>query len=202
MDTLRVWCLCSAVWLALSGCANTSTDPREGGLLGGITGLQSGAYEQRIAEREQRLAELRATQEALHDESVWLDAWQESVTAEVLHERERLDALRQDLSQLEQRVNTLSREQAQSDQRIQALQERLAALRQQLDTHHSHLQGYQEPTPSHTGAALIPAGYNPEADEDVPDAEADERWQALQAQRRALQQEYESLIELSLQLAL
>jgi len=48
-----------------TGCQTVSSDPREGGLLGGMSGLQSGVYEQRVQDREARLAEMRTMQQEL-----------------------------------------------------------------------------------------------------------------------------------------
>ena len=44
--------LVSCTVVALAGCANVSTDPRSGGLAGGINGIVTGAYEQRIEDRK------------------------------------------------------------------------------------------------------------------------------------------------------
>jgi len=53
----RAGLVCCAL-LALEGCANVSTDPRTGGLAGGINGIVAGAYEQRIEDRKSELSDL------------------------------------------------------------------------------------------------------------------------------------------------
>ena len=53
MSTLNHLAVAAAL-AALAGCANLSTDPREGGFLGGVSGLNSGAYEARVHEVESR----------------------------------------------------------------------------------------------------------------------------------------------------
>lgn len=52
--------------LALTGCcSNVSTDPREGGLAGGVCGKTTGAYDRRLQARESELASLSAAQNSL-----------------------------------------------------------------------------------------------------------------------------------------
>lgn len=43
----------------------TTTDPSEGGFIAGVSGISSGAYEQRVADREADVAEAQARNEAL-----------------------------------------------------------------------------------------------------------------------------------------
>lgn len=56
---------CAAFALTLSGCAGASTDPHTGGLIGGINGLATGAYDKRIADRQAAVADLETAGLAL-----------------------------------------------------------------------------------------------------------------------------------------
>jgi vacuolar-type H+-ATPase subunit I/STV1 len=69
------------IFLFLSGCT-TSTDPRTGGFFGGVKGISTGTYEERIQEREKRLELLR------------------SLEQEIQHEKEHLQKTSDDLVQL------------------------------------------------------------------------------------------------------
>ncbi|MET0568316.1 MAG: hypothetical protein ABWZ74_04485 [Hyphomicrobiaceae bacterium] len=60
----RAGLVCCAV-LALAGCANASTDPRTGGLAGGINGIVTGAYEQRIEDRKTELSDLERAEDRM-----------------------------------------------------------------------------------------------------------------------------------------
>lgn len=51
--------------LLLGGCAGVSTDPHTGGLAGGIRGLATGAYDQRVAVREASLQSLEDAEAGL-----------------------------------------------------------------------------------------------------------------------------------------
>ena len=57
--------LCAAVVVALSGCANVSTDPHAGGLMGGIHGITTGAYDKRLVEKQAEVDDLQAAGDAL-----------------------------------------------------------------------------------------------------------------------------------------
>lgn len=60
----RVGLACCAV-MALAGCANVSTDPRTGGLAGGVNGIVTGAYEQRIEDRKTELSDLERAEDRM-----------------------------------------------------------------------------------------------------------------------------------------
>ena len=74
------------------GCA-TSTDPREGGLAGGIHGLSSGKYEERIQQREDRLQKLKEMQKELDEEQAALMTEKETKAAKVAEQRRELEEL-------------------------------------------------------------------------------------------------------------
>ena len=67
MNTLPLSIAVCAI-LGLAGCCTgASTDPRSGGLRGGVCGQSTGAYEQRIKTRESTLASLQELETALDD---------------------------------------------------------------------------------------------------------------------------------------
>ncbi|SEL63767.1 hypothetical protein [Ectothiorhodospira marina] len=166
--------------LGLAGCA-TTTDPHEGGLLGGIQGMGSGAYDQRVQEREDRLEQLRQAQQELQTEREDLEARKTRQRREVALERERLAALDRDVTGLSRQVESLSDRHGEEDQRVQALQTRLDDLRGRMNTQQSALD------------ALEGSG--------MGDAETDLRRRQLEEQRNALREEFDLLMELSLDLA-
>lgn len=161
-----------------AGCAATSDDPTQGGFFGGISGLQSGAYQQRIDEKEGQLKQLQETQQDLETETLWLASFKGSLEEYVAEETAKLTQLEQNLAILERNISSLSGEHARTDQRMSDLQQRVATLKKQLDAQ-------QEALTNHNS---------------TNDPEAQARFQELKAQRNALLQEYESLLDLSLQL--
>ena len=64
LTATRAGLACCAA-LALVGCANASTDPRSGGLAGGINGIVTGAYEQRIEDRKTELSDLERAEDRM-----------------------------------------------------------------------------------------------------------------------------------------
>ena len=168
----------------LTGCANQPTDPREGGLLGGIAGLQSGAYEARVREREDRLEQLRQIQEGLETDQYELERQRTERERAVAAERARLDALSAEVSRLSDSVTDLASRHDEGDARVEELQTRMATLQTGLRTQQSSLD------------ALEGEGRGGGAD---PALEL--RRRQLEEQREALRREYELLLELSLQLA-
>ncbi len=177
--SIRVAALTAALWLA--GCANMSTDPREGGFFGGVSGLNSGAYDERLREREARLAQMRETQRALETETGQLQARKSAVHQQVRADQIRLNQLNTDISGLEQKVGSLSRQQGADPKRAAELKTRLETLKRQSTQQQSALNALE-------GSGL-------------GDAEMDLRRRQLEEQRTALRREYELLMKMQLELA-
>ena len=180
MSTLNHLAVAAAV-AALAGCANLSTDPREGGFLGGVSGLNSGAYEARVVEREDRLAQLRETQRGLESERTQLETHRSDVDRQVAAERVRVKKLDADVVGLEKKVGTLKTKQGTDGKRVGELQSRLAELKRKTAQQTSALDALE-------GSGL-------------GDAETDLRRTQLEEQRRALQREYDLLMKMQLELA-
>lgn len=175
--------MCAGALLGLlaAGCQTVSSDPREGGLLGGMSGLQSGAYEQRVRDREARLAEMRAMQEELERDQGALGQSREALRRQVADERSRLAHLNSDIAGLDRSISQLATRHGSEDQRVQSLRTRVTELKRQASRQQSSLD------------ALEGSG--------VGDADTELRRRQLEEQRNALQREYELLMQLSLELA-
>ncbi len=178
MMAARILLICFCLFL-IGGCA-ASTDPHEGGLLGGIVGLSSGEYERRIQERQARLQRLRAIQGGLQQETASLEARKTTLKKQLKAEKQRLSRLKRDVSALERRIKGLERQKEASSSKIKDLKARLAALKAEIKTVSQDIDALE-------GSGL-------------GDTEIDIRRRQLEAQRKALQKEYESLLELTLQL--
>lgn len=164
----------------LAGCA-TSSDPRQGGLFGGIAGLSSGAYDQRVQEREAKLHASQQSQAELSAEGARLEQEKTARQALVAQERQRLAKLDQDVQGLERKVKQLSSRAGGADKQVKEAQQRLADLKQQIATQGQAID------------ALEGGG-----DGNQPD---DLRRRQLEEQRQALQREYDALMEFTLKLA-
>jgi len=170
-----------ALSLTLGACANVSTDPNEGGLFGGIKGLQTGAYDQRVQEREERLANMRALQGQLTTEQAQLEQERSTRQAALANERRRLKELDSNVSKLSQNVDRLAQEHGTEDAKVQELKSRVQTLQSKMKQQQSSLD------------ALEGSG--------MGTTDADLRRRQLEEQRDALRREYDLLMKLSLDLA-
>lgn len=168
------------LWVAACGCAS-STDPREGGFFGGVQGLQSGAYEERVQSRADSLNRLRDLQQDLDVQQANLESQKAGLEEEVALERQSLAALEQEVDGLEQDLSTYQADDAQRKQQIQELQTRLTELKSQMQAQTSALDALEG-----SGAG---------------DTDQDLRRRQLEEQRQALQEEFELLMDLSLELS-
>ena len=177
---LRSGLLLFALAIFCSACAS-STDPREGGFFGGVQGLQSGAYEERVQSRADSLNRLRDLQQELDAKQAKLDNQKKTLEETIDLERQSLAALEQEVAGLEQDLSTYQADDAQKKQQIQELQTRLTELKSQMQTQTSALDALEG-----SGAG---------------DTDQDLRRRQLEEQRRALQEEFELLMDLSLELS-
>lgn len=164
-----------------SGCANVSTDPREGGFFGGVSGINTGTYDARVRERDERLAQVRETQRALEQETGQLEAQKSATASKVEADRVRVQKLNADVAALDKRVAALSAQEGADQKRVKELQTRLDTLKRQMGQQTSALDALE-------GSGL-------------GDAETDLRRQQLEKQRDGLRREYELLMKMQLELA-
>ncbi len=121
----------------LVGCA-TSDNPREGGFFGGVQGLNSGAYDKRLQEREESLERLNAMKRELKTEQAGLKTEKSERQARIRELQGRLSRLDRETEQLVRDLEN-SRAVLASDKQKQArlkrdvakLQQEIAALEKQ-----------------------------------------------------------------------
>jgi chromosome segregation ATPase len=106
--------------LALAGCANASTDPRSGGLAGGISGLATGAYEQRLADRRDQLDDMDRAEAALAGRVGNAESRLRDVDRRIAERRGALQKLRAELAAIDRDI-------AEADRSIRAKMTALAA---------------------------------------------------------------------------
>ena len=114
--------------LLVSACATTD-DPSKGGFLGGVQGLSSGAYDKRIAEREERLRRLQEMQGELKTEQAGLTTEKQQKQARLKDLRRRLSRLDGEIEQLSLDLNSRRSTLASDQARRDALARDLTALR-------------------------------------------------------------------------
>ncbi|SHO51356.1 hypothetical protein [Desulfopila aestuarii] len=164
----------------LAGCAGVDQDPRSGGLLGGISGLSSGSYENRVKEREARLEQLRATQRQLDAETGQLEEQKSAAYAKVAKDQAEVNAMQSEIAQLEKKSKALAAQQGTDQQRVAELDKRVKALKSKMGQQASDLDALE-------GSGL-------------GDADVDLRRKQLEKQRDALAREYDLLMKMQMEL--
>jgi chromosome segregation ATPase len=159
----------------LTGCV-VSSDPREGGLIGGLAGLHSGVYDYRVRQREEQLAGQQNANRDMADQALGLEREVQSRDRVLAEEQQRLAKIKGDVSRLESDVNHLNT-------RSSRMKKEVAALKRQVDDLWQRLQSQQ--------AALNELD---RAGDGIADME---RYQMLQMERDRLAEEYRRLLEYS-----
>jgi len=159
----------------LAGCA-TSDNPREGGLFGGIAGIHSGAYDNRIQQREHELGQVQHINQGLHQESATLQDEAKLQTGELIAEQQRMAEMEQELAGLQADLNRLKARSGQKANEITALQQSIENTRRQLKDEQ---------------ITLNQLSLNGE------EAENSDRYRLLQKERDRLADEYKALTEYS-----
>jgi len=94
--------LCSLIGtIMIAGCANVSTDPHTGGLAGGVNGLMTGAYDQRIAARQDQIADLDAAGDALNTRVGAAQGRLQHLEQRLANQKKGLEKLRRDLAEID-----------------------------------------------------------------------------------------------------
>lgn len=175
----RVW-ICAVCGLFLLGGCASSPDPREGGFFGGIHGLSSGKYEQRVKEREQRLERMRALQEEMRAEGGELELQKAELEQALRNEQQALTDLDLDIRAMEDELAALSVNDTRQTNQIEEIRRRLQTLKSESKAYKIALDDL-EGTHGHDEDRL--------------------RLLQLTEQRDALRREYDLLLDLSLKLA-
>ena len=121
----------SLAW-GLNACA-VSDNPREGGLVGGLYGIFSGGYDQRVQERQRNLDSLKSLEQGSRVE-------QNSLLSDKAREQNALKKLQQQSQHLDRELETLKRRISQTRLDI-AQQQALAQRTQNLQSEVKSLQG-------------------------------------------------------------
>jgi len=136
--TSKTYCVLFSVILIMmaGGCAGTtSTDPKEGGLIGGIRGISSGEYEERIKQREERLQRLGEMQKDLDTEQAALEAEKEAKARKIAEQRreleellEKTEALTIDVEKFQAKLGQQATMRKDLDSKLSQLQEKICDL--------------------------------------------------------------------------
>jgi peptidoglycan hydrolase CwlO-like protein len=155
----------------ITGCATTS-DPRQGGFFGGIAGLSSGAYKERLKQRENDLAQQESTHQDLTQESVKL----KSETQKLEGELAKLTEMDKNLSNLQEEIDQLEAKSDKQKNDIATLKKNIEKVRKKIKSQQGALEELD-----HVGGSAT----NPESE------------RILKKERDRLADEYNKLINFS-----
>ena len=168
-------------WLAaglagplIAGCA--SDNPREGGFLGGVAGLSSGKYDERIRTRQDSLTEIKDARTELESELAGLESQKVASQRRLQANRAQLARLSTESKALSVNVAGLKAEDARRQGQIADLKRRT-----------SEFQGKVQQADRAAGADAL---------EDGGTATPNVRQQQLENQRRQLEEEYRLLTDM------
>ena len=129
--TIGLPAICLSVGLLLAGC--TTDDPRKGGLFGGLFGLGSGAYAERVAGEK---AALRAEEARYQEEAGSSERLGEIVDGRRVQAadlKRQVASLRQDIEGLDAEIDALQRERTVTQDEVAAAEANVAALLGDVD---------------------------------------------------------------------
>lgn len=108
--TLRLMNLSAALVcctaLPFAGCSNVSTDPRTGGLAGGINGIVTGAYEQRIEDRKTELSDLERAEDRMRGRVAGAKTELAELERRLAQRRTALQKMRSEIAEIGRRIST------------------------------------------------------------------------------------------------
>jgi chromosome segregation ATPase len=160
--------------------ACVSNDPNKGGFFGGLKGIYSGAYDNRIKHRTEELGRQQETNQALKEKSLQLEgeakAWEQELNAEC----QRLDDMEENLAVMERELGELNASSEQQKSQISKLKKSIAEQTKRIKSQQAALKSLEK---SAGGAADV------------------ERYRVLQQERKRLADEYSKLLKYSEALA-
>lgn len=127
-----------AIVLCVSGCA-VSTNPREGGLIGGLYGMNSGAYDARLQQRDNELARQQEANRDLQRQSSALAQQYQVKDRQLAVEHRRVARLDRDLSQMKTQVDGLRTKTRKQKREASNLRQSIVELRSKLQSQQTEI---------------------------------------------------------------
>jgi len=115
----------------LTACT-VSSDPRQGGLVGGLHGLSTGAYDARIQQRQEELTRQQSANQGLKEQSEALEREAQEQQIELAAEQKRMIKMEENLSSLEENVKRLKAKSGKQKAEIATLKRKIGDQRRQL----------------------------------------------------------------------
>ncbi len=165
--------------LYLTACATTS-DPHEGGFMGGVQGLSSGEYDRRIDERQARLDRMKKEQAQLDNESNSLAQDKSSLEKKIQQEKYHITELKKKNQLLKKKIARLNSNNEVDKNDLNKLNKQAAKLTKNINKTNNSLDALEGDM---SGTASV-----------------DRQRAQLEAQRKELEKEYQLLFDMTLDL--
>ena len=123
---------------ALIACS-VSSDPRQGGLLGGLRGLSTGTYDARVQQRQAELDHQQDISQELKEQADNLENEAKAKDIALASEQQILSEIENDLSNLKSDLNRLNSESEQQKSDIAAQNRKIEDFRRRLKSQQSAL---------------------------------------------------------------
>ena len=117
---------CLTAVALLAGCTND--DPREGGLIGGLVGLGSGAYQERVADEKAALQAERIRYEKEADGKIALEETFMQRQSHALDVERELVALREEIDIIDAEIATIESEEAVTRDEVEKVKADVATI--------------------------------------------------------------------------
>lgn len=119
--------------LVMGACEGVSSDPRQGGLAGGLCGLSSGAYQRRLDARQRELNSLDAINRRLESRAGNGQREAAGLAARIVQQKRQLAAAEAELAQLRVEVAALQQLGTYRHAELEAARREVVALADELD---------------------------------------------------------------------
>lgn len=121
----------------ISFACGTTTDPRQGGFIGGLYGISSGAYENRLEQRKEELALQQNQKRELENQSRTLEKEAEARDTALAVEQQRCAAMDEELRRIQADLRRLNLKSANQKNEVAMVSKEIDELRQRLQDQQS-----------------------------------------------------------------
>lgn len=104
-------------------------DPTQGGFLGGLQGIHSGCYDQRLTEREQNLESIRQLQVSAENTQSGLSQERTLAQNELIRLQNQLEVMEEEVAKLSKALNAKQATTKQAEQRKNSLKKKVSGLK-------------------------------------------------------------------------
>ncbi|MEY3219172.1 MAG: hypothetical protein RIT27_529 [Pseudomonadota bacterium] len=127
---LKFISICGGLFFVTSCAISTyECDPSQGGLLGGLQGIHSGCYDQRLSEQQQNLENIRQLQVSAENTQSGLSQEKTLAQNELIRLHNQMDVIDEEITKLSRELNAKQATTKKAEQRKNSLKKKVSNLR-------------------------------------------------------------------------